>query len=50
MDRRMTELWNDTVTLGDEVWHLGDFAVRQPPERGRAAGGAERHEALGGGE
>src|SRR5206468_748650 len=25
--------WNSVVEPGDEVWHLGDFAVRQSPER-----------------
>jgi len=33
MDRRMIERWNAVIEPGDEVWHLGDFAVRQPPER-----------------
>jgi calcineurin-like phosphoesterase family protein len=29
----MVERWNRTVGPEDEVWHLGDFAVRQKPER-----------------
>jgi calcineurin-like phosphoesterase family protein len=33
MDRRMIDRWNSVVEPEDEVWHLGDFAVRQPPER-----------------
>lgn len=33
MDRAMIERWNARVGAGDEVWHLGDFAVRQPPAR-----------------
>ncbi len=33
MDREMIERWNDVVALSGEVWHLGDFAVRQSPER-----------------
>lgn len=33
MDRRMLELWNGLVKPDDDVWHLGDFAVRQPAER-----------------
>jgi calcineurin-like phosphoesterase family protein len=33
MDRQMIERWNSVVKPGDEVWHLGDFAVRQPAER-----------------
>ena len=28
MNERMVELWNDTVKPGDEVWHLGDFALK----------------------
>jgi calcineurin-like phosphoesterase family protein len=30
MNEAMIERWNDTVGAGDEVWHLGDFAIRQP--------------------
>ena len=33
MDRTMVENWNAVVGAHDEVWHLGDFAVRQKPER-----------------
>jgi calcineurin-like phosphoesterase family protein len=33
MDRRMIDRWNSVVKPGDDVWHLGDFAVRQPAER-----------------
>jgi calcineurin-like phosphoesterase family protein len=33
MDRRMIERWNSVVGPEDQVWHLGDFAVRQRPER-----------------
>ena len=33
MDRQMIDRWNAAVRPADEVWHLGDFAVRQSPER-----------------
>jgi calcineurin-like phosphoesterase family protein len=33
MDRQMIDRWNSVVKPDDEVWHLGDFAVRQPPAR-----------------
>jgi calcineurin-like phosphoesterase family protein len=33
MDRQMVERWNAVVGREDQVWHLGDFAVRQRPER-----------------
>jgi calcineurin-like phosphoesterase family protein len=35
MDRQMIDRWNSVVEPGDrdEVWHLGDFAVRQSAER-----------------
>jgi calcineurin-like phosphoesterase family protein len=33
MDRAMIERWNAAVALDDEVWHLGDFAIRQKPAR-----------------
>jgi calcineurin-like phosphoesterase family protein len=35
MDQRMIDLWNSVVGPGnkDEVWHLGDFAVRQSAQR-----------------
>jgi calcineurin-like phosphoesterase family protein len=35
MDQQMIDHWNSVVAPGDrdEVWHLGDFAVRQSPGR-----------------
>ena len=33
MDRHMIAIWNAVIKGEDEVWHLGDFAVRQ--SRGR---------------
>ena len=33
MDREMIVRWNSMIGPEDEVWHLGDFAVRQPPQR-----------------
>ena len=33
MDDQMIAHWNSVVSPIDELWHLGDFAVRQPPER-----------------
>jgi calcineurin-like phosphoesterase family protein len=33
MDRQMIERWNAVVRQYDEVWHLGDFAVRQSAGR-----------------
>ena len=30
MDQAMVARWNETVGPGDEVWHLGDFALRHP--------------------
>ena len=33
MDAAMVERWNEAVAPTDDVWHLGDFAVRQTPER-----------------
>ncbi len=33
MDRELVDRWNAVVAPDDDVWHLGDFAVRQPPER-----------------
>jgi calcineurin-like phosphoesterase family protein len=33
MDRALIERWNSIIKPDDEVWHLGDFAVRQSPER-----------------
>jgi calcineurin-like phosphoesterase family protein len=29
MNEAMIERWNETVGPDDEVWHLGDFAIRQ---------------------
>ncbi len=33
MDEAMVERWNQVVGPADVIWHLGDFAVRQPPAR-----------------
>ena len=33
MDQQMIGRWNAVIKPGDEIWHLGDFAVRQPAER-----------------
>ncbi|MDQ4061884.1 MAG: metallophosphoesterase family protein [Pseudomonadota bacterium] len=33
MDEAMLERWNAAVAPDDEVWHLGDFAMRQPAAR-----------------
>jgi calcineurin-like phosphoesterase family protein len=33
MDRQMIDRWNSVVGPDNEVWHLGDFAVRQRPGR-----------------
>jgi calcineurin-like phosphoesterase family protein len=33
MDAAMVARWNEVVGPGDEVWHLGDFAVRQSAAR-----------------
>jgi calcineurin-like phosphoesterase family protein len=33
MDRQMVDHWNSVIKPEDEVWHLGDFAVRQSPQR-----------------
>ena len=30
MNEAIVEHWNETVGPDDEVWHLGDFAIRQP--------------------
>ena len=32
MDQAMAARWNETVAPADEVWHLGDFSLRQKPE------------------
>ncbi len=33
MDEAMIGRWNEVVRPEDDVWHLGDFAVRQTPQR-----------------
>jgi calcineurin-like phosphoesterase family protein len=33
MDEALARRWNEVVGPADEVWHLGDFAVRQPAAR-----------------
>jgi calcineurin-like phosphoesterase family protein len=33
MDRHMIDRWNALIKPEDDVWHLGDFAIRQPPDR-----------------
>jgi calcineurin-like phosphoesterase family protein len=33
MDEAIVAGWNATVRPDDEIWHLGDFAVRAPPQR-----------------
>jgi calcineurin-like phosphoesterase family protein len=33
MDEEMIKRWNSVVGPTDEVWHLGDFSVRQTSER-----------------
>jgi calcineurin-like phosphoesterase family protein len=33
MDRAMVERWNAVVGPEDEVWHLGDFAIKPRPGR-----------------
>jgi calcineurin-like phosphoesterase family protein len=33
MDEALVERWNAVVGEDDDVWHLGDMAVRQKPER-----------------
>ena len=33
MDQAMIDRWNSVVQPEDEIWHLGDFAVRQSSER-----------------
>lgn len=32
MNEGLVERWNETVGPDDDVWHLGDFAIRQRPE------------------
>lgn len=36
MNRAMIERWNQTVARDDEVWHLGDFALRTTPAQAAA--------------
>jgi calcineurin-like phosphoesterase family protein len=31
MNEAVVERWNETVGPDDEIWHLGDFAIRQRP-------------------
>src|ERR1700741_4825782 len=31
MNAGLVARWNETVGANDEVWHLGDFAIRQRP-------------------
>jgi calcineurin-like phosphoesterase family protein len=33
MDAALIRRWNDSVGPEDEIWHLGDFAIRQRPGR-----------------
>lgn len=33
MEEAMVRRWNETVGPHDEVWHLGDFAIRMPADR-----------------
>jgi calcineurin-like phosphoesterase family protein len=33
MDAALIRAWNETVRAEDEVWHLGDFAVKQSASR-----------------
>ena len=37
MDQALVEAWNAVVRPDDEVWHLGDFAVRHPDPAGLLA-------------
>lgn len=36
MDEAIIHNWNEVVSEGDEVWHLGDFAYRCPTPRVRS--------------
>lgn len=38
MNQGLAEAWNGVVGPGDEVWHLGDFAVGHPDPGGLLAG------------
>lgn len=40
MDEALVTGWNEVVGEADEVWHLGDFAVRQSTQRIEALLGA----------
>ncbi len=33
MDAAMVERWNEVVGPEDEIWHLGDFAIKQTAAR-----------------
>jgi calcineurin-like phosphoesterase family protein len=33
MNEALIARWNETVGPDDEIWHLGDFAIRQPADR-----------------
>jgi calcineurin-like phosphoesterase family protein len=33
MDEALVARWNECAGRDDEIWHLGDFAYRAPPER-----------------
>jgi calcineurin-like phosphoesterase family protein len=33
MDCQMIDRWNSVIGSDDEVWYLGDFAIRQRPDR-----------------
>jgi calcineurin-like phosphoesterase family protein len=35
-DSGLVARWNEVVSDGDEVWHLGDFALGPPPETAAA--------------
>ena len=36
MNAAMIARWNETVGPGEDVWHLGDFALRTGPEAAAA--------------
>jgi len=38
MDAALAAAWNDAVAPGDEIWHLGDFAVGHPDPAALLAG------------
>lgn len=33
MDAALVDRWNAVVTPQDDIWHLGDFAIKQPAAR-----------------